>query len=66
MRCKFCNKKKSILIECKYCKSKLCSKCITLEIHNCIKIEDCKKRKRDELKDRLDIEKSEQNKIIKI
>jgi predicted nucleic acid binding AN1-type Zn finger protein len=66
MRCLKCKKKTIILIDCNYCKNKYCSKCTSLEEHNCNNLNDCKKRKRDELEYRLNLEKSEQNKLIKI
>jgi predicted nucleic acid binding AN1-type Zn finger protein len=66
MRCEYCKKKKGMLLDCRYCKNEYCSKCICLENHKCKNIEDCKKRKRNELENKLNLEKSEKNKIIKI
>ncbi len=66
MRCKNCRKKKSILLECKYCNIGFCSGCIELEIHKCKKIDECRKRKRETLETKLLSEKTIQNKIIKI
>jgi hypothetical protein len=66
MKCKNCRKKKSILLECKYCNIGFCGKCIELDIHNCKKIDECRKRKRDELENKLLSEKSIENKVIKI
>ena len=66
MRCIKCRKKKSILIECKYCKNEYCSFCCLPEIHKCKNINICKKRKLDELETKLESEKIEKNKIIKI
>ena len=66
MRCKFCKKKKGILLDCRYCKEEYCTKCIDIISHKCSNSDDCKKRKRDELKDRLFLEKVESDKLIKI
>lgn len=66
MKCDYCNKKKGILLDCIYCKNEYCSACISLEIHKCENIEDCKKRKRNELENKLNLERSEKNKVIKI
>tara|TARA_Y100000591_G_C21729143_1_gene643070 strand:- start:124 stop:327 length:204 start_codon:yes stop_codon:yes gene_type:complete len=66
MRCKFCKKKKSILIDCKYCKNEYCSKCINIIDHKCKNADDCKKRKRDELENKLNSEKVVADKIIRI
>ena len=66
MRCKFCNCKKSILLECKYCEKGFCASCIDIVKHECQKSSDCRKRKRDELEERLLSQKNIQNKVIKI
>ena len=66
MRCNFCKKKKSILLDCKYCKIDFCAKCIDILNHQCNNLDDCKKRKRDELENKLYSEKVEGLKIIKI
>lgn len=66
MRCKYCKRKKAILLECKYCNIGYCSSCIEISRHECQKSEECRKRKRDELEERLLSEKSIQNKVIKI
>ena len=66
MKCILCKKKKGILLDCKYCKKEYCSKCIDIISHKCPNLDDCKKRKRDELKDRLFLEKVESDKLIKI
>ena len=66
MKCISCKKKKGILLDCKYCKKEYCSKCIDIISHKCPNLDDCKKRKRDELKDRLFLEKVESDKLIKI
>ena len=66
MKCKYCKKKKSILLDCKYCNKEYCSSCIDIISHKCINLDDCKKRKRDELKERLFLEKMEGEKLIKI
>ena len=66
MRCKFCKKKKSILLDCKYCKDEYCSKCIDIISHKCSNSDDCKKRKRDELNDRLTSERTNKSTLIKI
>ena len=55
-----------MLLDCRYCKNEYCSKCICLENHKCKNIADCKKRKRNELENKLNLERSEKNKIIKI
>ena len=66
MRCKYCKNKKAILLECKYCKKGFCVSCIEIVKHECQKSDDCRKRKRDELEERLLSEKCIQNKVIKI
>ena len=53
-------------MRCKYCKIGYCSSCIEISRHECQKSEECRKRKRDELEERLLSEKSIQNKVIKI
>lgn len=66
MRCKFCKKKKSILLDCRYCKKDYCSKCIDIISHKCSNLDDCKKRKKNELENRLNSEKSIKTTVIKI
>ena len=66
MRCKNCRKKKSILLECRYCKIEFCTRCIELENHKCKKIDECRKIKRETLETKLLSEKTFKNKIIKI
>jgi hypothetical protein len=66
MKCNNCRKKKSILLECKYCNIAFCSACIELDIHKCKKINECRKRKRETLENKLLSEKSVINKVIKI
>lgn len=66
MRCEYCKKKKGMLLECKNCNKELCSRCIDLTIHKCDEIDKLKKRKREELENKLMSEKIESNKIIKI
>jgi hypothetical protein len=66
MRCYNCNKKKAILLDCKYCYNGFCSSCIEIIKHSCPNIEDCRKRKRDELKKKLYSEKCVDSKVIKI
>ena len=66
MKCKYCKKKKSILINCKYCKNEYCSNCINIIDHICKNADDCKKRKRYELENKLNSEKVIADKIIRI
>ena len=66
MRCNKCSKKKSILLECKYCNISFCSSCIELDIHSCENKNECRKRKLKELENDLLSAKQEKNKIIKI
>ena len=66
MKCQYCNKKHGLLLDCNYCKKELCSRCINLETHKCANLNDCKKRKRKELEDKLLSEKTEGIKVIKI
>ena len=41
MKCQSCRKKVGIMaLDCKCCGKKFCTKCITLEVHNCDGIED--------------------------
>ena len=43
MRCKFCKKKRGILLDCRYCKEEYCAKCIDIISHKCSNLDDCKK-----------------------
>lgn len=55
MRCQCCRKKVGIMaLDCKCCAKKFCSKCITLEVHECEGIEDDINNKKKLLKNNLD------------
>ena len=67
MKCQFCKKKTGLLIfDCNYCNKSFCSKCRDVLSHKCSNIDDCKKRKKDELKERLISEKVVKSKLILI
>ena len=67
MKCKFCKKKIGLLtFDCNYCNKSFCSKCRDVSSHKCPNIDDCKKRKRDELENKLYSEKVVKNKLILI
>ena len=54
MRCQECRKKVGIMaLDCKCCGKKFCTKCITLEVHNCDGIEDDINAKKKQLGDKL-------------
>ena len=65
MKCNFC-KKKSITLDCKWCKNNYCSRCILLEIHNCEYITNCKLESIKNLENKLQKEKTIDIKINKI
>lgn len=65
MRCDYC-KKKSIPLKCKWCENNYCSKCIMLEIHNCIHLSNCKIESIKNLQNKLEKEKTVDIKINKI
>ena len=52
MRCYNC-KKKTMPINCKYCKVDLCVRCLLPEIHNCCNLNDCKIQSRVSLSNQL-------------
>ncbi len=55
MRCQCCRKKVGIMtLDCKCCGKKFCTKCITLEVHECEGIEDDINNKKKLLKNTLD------------
>ena len=66
MRCENCSKKKSFLIECKYCNNNYCTYCIELVKHNCVNSDLCKKRKLEELENKLLSQQVKKSKIQKI
>jgi predicted nucleic acid binding AN1-type Zn finger protein len=66
MRCTLCKKKKSILLDCNYCKNEYCSTCIDISKHLCDNLNDYKEKKRNELKNKLNSERTLERKIIKI
>lgn len=54
MKCQCCRKKVGIMaLDCKCCGKKFCTKCITLEVHNCDGIEDDINSKKKLLTDKL-------------
>ena len=54
MKCQGCRKKVGIVaLDCKCCGKKFCTKCITLEVHNCDGIEDDINNKKKLLSDTL-------------
>lgn len=66
-KCLNCKKKVGLLtFDCKYCYKKFCSSCRDMTIHKCKGLDDCKKRKLSELKNKLNSEKVLGEKIIKI
>ncbi len=55
MKCQGCRKKVGIMaLDCKCCGKKFCTKCITLEVHECEGIEDDINNKKKLLKNTLD------------
>ena len=55
MKCQSCRKKVGIMaLDCKCCGKKFCTKCITLEVHECEGIEDDINNKKKLLKNTLD------------
>lgn len=66
-KCLNCKKKIGLLgFECKYCNKEFCSSCRYIIVHNCKGLENCKKEKISELKDKLDSQKIIISKLIKI
>jgi|TARA_B110000977_G_scaffold167761_1_gene216548 hypothetical protein len=66
MRCEDCKIKKPFLLKCKFCSKKYCTFCIGIEKHRCVNADLCKKRKLDELENRLLTEQIKEKKIQKI
>lgn len=53
MPCSLC-KKKGIPLDCRFCNSGFCSRCIDLSIHKCKGIDEWKKEKREVLEKQLE------------
>ena len=66
-KCTNCRKKIGLLtFDCKYCNGDFCSSCRDMNVHKCKGLDDCKKRKLSELENKLNSEKVESEKLIKI
>jgi hypothetical protein len=63
-RCQKCNKKSSILLECRACQLGCCSRCIDMSIHNCIKVVEYSIEKRKTLENNLMNNKTQENKRL--
>ncbi len=67
MKCPNCKKKCGLMTHnCRYCNLELCILCRDINVHNCKRLDDCKKRKLSELENKLNSEKVVSQKIIKI
>ena len=54
MRCMFCEKKTSVLLECKYCEKEHCVKCRLQEKHKCARMRQCIEEHRRKLKENIE------------
>lgn len=55
IRCKQCNKKTSVLLDCK-CENKYCTKHIQPEVHQCVKINTFREDRKKFLKEKVEKE----------
>ena len=66
-RCPNCNKKTGLLTyDCKFCNKDYCISCRDVIVHRCENAQDCKRMKREQLKDKLNSERIISEKVIKI
>lgn len=52
-KCFNCNKKTSVILDCKTCPQKYCTGCIMIEIHNCTGSDDYKKKLREDHQEKI-------------
>jgi predicted nucleic acid binding AN1-type Zn finger protein len=62
-KCGFCDARKCLKFECKYCTLKLCTKCLMPESHACVHIDVCKQTYNSNLGKELMRNKCVQQKI---
>lgn len=65
-KCMYCLKKSSLKMNCKFCDSSLCVRCIQPEVHRCEKLNEMKTDLSKKLEHKLLMEKCVRSKIESI
>ena len=52
-RCSFCKKKQQLILACKFCLKDVCTRCIQIEMHECVNMSKCVELQKLQLKNKL-------------